>query len=82
VIGEVTAAADAALAMAPVERRVRERYPMIRQRFPESGSPAQPQRWSRPDANRTPPDATAAPEPEVETPASPRAACPASPTLH
>ena len=54
-----TATSDAALAMAEVQRRVRERYPMIKRLFIESGSPAQPQRWSRPDAIRTLPDATA-----------------------
>ena len=78
---EGTAAADAALAMAEVERRVRERYPMIRRLFIESGSPAQPQRWSRPDAIRKPADATAAPEPAAHTPAAARAALPPSPTL-
>jgi len=67
---EGTAATDAALAMTEVERRVRERYPMIRRLFIESGSAAQPQRWSRPDAIRTPPDATAAPEAAVESPTS------------
>jgi hypothetical protein len=49
---EGTAAADAAVAIAEVERRVRERYPMIRRLFIESGSAAAPQRWSRPDAIR------------------------------
>jgi cation diffusion facilitator family transporter len=53
-----TAAADAALAMAEVGRRVRERFPMIQRLFIESGSPAGPQRWQRPDAIRSLPDAT------------------------
>ncbi|MDH4391076.1 MAG: cation diffusion facilitator family transporter [Aquabacterium sp.] len=67
-----TAAADAALAMAEVERHVRERYPMIKRLFIESGSPAQPQRWSRPDAIRTLPDvpAASAVAPAGESPAS------------
>jgi hypothetical protein len=54
---EGTPAADAAPAMAEVGRRVRERFPMIKRLFIESGSPALPQRWSRPDAIRTQPDA-------------------------
>ena len=49
-----TETADAALAMAEVERRVRERFPMIKRLFIESGSAAAPQRWSRPDAIRAP----------------------------
>ena len=68
---EGTAAADAALAMAEVERRVRERFPMIKRLFIESGSPAQPQRWSRPDAIRTPPTAPARSDSAVEAPAAP-----------
>jgi cation diffusion facilitator family transporter len=55
---EGTAAADAALALAEVQRRVRERFPMIQRLFIESASPALPQRWSRPDAIRTLPEAT------------------------
>jgi hypothetical protein len=43
--------------MAEVERRVRERFPMIKRLFIESGSPAVPQRWSRPDAILSPPAA-------------------------
>lgn len=54
-----TETADAALAMAEVERRVRERFPMIKRLFIESGSPAVPQRWSRPDAILSPPAAGA-----------------------
>jgi cation diffusion facilitator family transporter len=49
---EGTAAADAALAIAEVGRQVRERFPMIQRLFIESGSVAQPQRWTRPDAIR------------------------------
>lgn len=45
-----TETANAALAMAQVERRVRERFPMIKRLFIESGSAGAPQRWSRPDA--------------------------------
>jgi divalent metal cation (Fe/Co/Zn/Cd) transporter len=47
---EGTAAADAALAIADVERQVRKRFPMIKRLFIESGSAPQFQRWSRPDA--------------------------------
>ncbi len=50
---EGTAADDAALAMAEVGRRVRERFPMIQRLFIESGAAALPQRWSRPDAIRS-----------------------------
>jgi cation diffusion facilitator family transporter len=50
---EGTAAADAALAMAEVSRQVRERFPMVKRLFIESGSPTLPQRWSRPDAIRS-----------------------------
>jgi cation diffusion facilitator family transporter len=55
------AAADAALAMAEVERCVRLRFPMIQRLFIESGSPTLPQRWSRPDAVQAAPVATAPP---------------------
>lgn len=55
---EGTAAADAALAVAEVGRSVRERFPMIRRLFIESGPAALPQRWSRPDAIGAPPGAT------------------------
>jgi cation diffusion facilitator family transporter len=48
-----TAAADAAIAVADVERQVRKRFPMIKRLFIESGSAPLPQRWSRPDAIRT-----------------------------
>ena len=51
-----TAAAEAAEAIAAVERQVRERYPMIKRLFIESGvAPAQ-QRWSRPDSTQAPAD--------------------------
>jgi cation diffusion facilitator family transporter len=54
---EGTAAADAALAIADVERQVRKRFPMIKRLFIESGSAPLLQRWSRPDAIRAPPEA-------------------------
>jgi cation diffusion facilitator family transporter len=47
---EGTAAAEAALAIADVERQVRERFPMIKRLFIESGAAPLRQRWSRPDA--------------------------------
>jgi cation diffusion facilitator family transporter len=50
---EGVAAADAALAIAEVGSLVRKRFPMIQRLFIESGSPALPQRWSRPDAIRS-----------------------------
>jgi divalent metal cation (Fe/Co/Zn/Cd) transporter len=49
---EGTVAADAALAIADVERQVRVRFPMIKRLFIESGSAPLHQRWSRPDAIR------------------------------
>jgi hypothetical protein len=49
---EGTAAADAALAIADLERQVRKRFPMIKRLFNESGSAPLQQRWSRPDAIR------------------------------
>lgn len=49
-----TAASDAALAIAAVERQVRERFPMIRRLFIESGAAPAQERWSRPDATRPP----------------------------
>lgn len=66
-----TKTSDAGLAMAEVERRVRERFPMIKRLFIESGSVAAPQRWSSPDAIRTSTDAMAAPDSAVEAPATP-----------
>ena len=74
---EGTAAADAAIAMAEVQRRVRQRFPIIKRLFIESGSPAQAQRWSRPDAIRTPPAAATASESAVPAPAAPERTSPA-----
>jgi cation diffusion facilitator family transporter len=51
-----TAAADAAAAIAAVERQVRERYPMIRRLFIEAGAAPAQQRWSRPDSTQAPAD--------------------------
>ncbi len=65
-----TDAADAALAIGQVERQVRERFPMIRRLFIESGSAPLQQRWSRPDAVRLPDDTTAANGPAPPLPAS------------
>ena len=48
------AAADAAAAIAAVERQVRERYPMIRRLFVEAGAALPGQRWSRPDTTQAP----------------------------
>jgi cation diffusion facilitator family transporter len=56
-----TEAAVAALAIADVERQVRERFPMIRRLFIESGSAPASQRWSRPDAIRTVADPSGTP---------------------
>jgi cation diffusion facilitator family transporter len=66
---EGTAAADAALAIADVERQVRKRFPMIKRLFIESGSAPLLQRWSRPDAIRTLPDTTSTPESRAGEPA-------------
>jgi cation diffusion facilitator family transporter len=66
---EGTAAADAALAIAEVERQVRKRFPMIKRLFIESGSAPLLQRWSRPDAIRTLADTTATPELPASAPA-------------
>jgi cation diffusion facilitator family transporter len=52
-----TAAADAAVAIATVERRVRERYPMIRRLFIEAGAAPAQQRWTRPDTTQLPAEA-------------------------
>lgn len=51
-----TAAADAAAAIAAVEREVRERYPMIKRLFVEAGAAPAQQRWSRPDSTQAPAD--------------------------
>ena len=56
---EGTDAADAALAIADVERQVRKRFPMIKRLFIESGSAPPLQRWSQPDAIRVPTEQTA-----------------------
>ncbi|CAN5894230.1 cation diffusion facilitator family transporter [soil metagenome] len=53
-----THAAEAATAIAAVERQVRERYPMIKRLFIESGAAPATERWSRPDATQTPVDAS------------------------
>jgi cation diffusion facilitator family transporter len=49
-----TLVADAALALADAERRVRERFPMIKRLFIESGAAPAQQRWCRPDATTSP----------------------------
>ncbi len=51
-----TEAADAAAAIAEVERQVRERYPMIKRLFIEAGAAPTKERWSRPDSTQAPPD--------------------------
>jgi hypothetical protein len=66
-----TKTSDAALAMAEVERRVRERFPMIKRLFIESGSEAAPQRWSRPDAIRSPLETMATPDQAGQAPTAP-----------
>ena len=48
-----TDAADAATAIAAIERHVRERFPMIKRLFIEAGAPTQ-QRWTRPDSTQLP----------------------------
>ncbi len=53
---EGTAAADAAAAIAAVERQVRERYPMIKRLFIEAGTAPAQQRWNRPDSTQVPAD--------------------------
>jgi hypothetical protein len=65
---EGTAAADAALAIAEVERQVRQRFPMIKRLFIESGSAPLKQRWSRPDAIRALPDAMGPPDQPARAP--------------
>lgn len=49
---EGTEAADAAAAIAAVERQVRERYPMIKRLFIEAGAAPAQERWSRPDTTQ------------------------------
>jgi cation diffusion facilitator family transporter len=51
-----TEAADAAAAIAAVERQVRDRYPMIKRLFIEAGTAPERERWSRPDATQAPAD--------------------------
>lgn len=65
---EGTAAADAALSIADVERQVRKRFPMIKRLFIESGTVPLQQRWSRPDAIRTPAEMATTPEEREHTP--------------
>lgn len=50
---EGTATSDAALAIAAIERQVRDRFPMIKRLFIEAGSAPLNQRWSGPDAIRS-----------------------------
>jgi cation diffusion facilitator family transporter len=51
-----TEAADAAAAIAAIERQVRDRYPMIKRLFIEAGTAPARERWSRPDATQAPAD--------------------------
>jgi cation diffusion facilitator family transporter len=53
---DATEAADAAAAIAAIERQVRERYPMIKRLFIEAGTAPARERWSRPDATQAPAD--------------------------
>jgi hypothetical protein len=53
---EGAAAADAAAAIAAIERHVRQRFPMIKRLFIEVGTAPAHQRWSRPDTVQTPAD--------------------------
>jgi cation diffusion facilitator family transporter len=64
-------AADAGAAIGNVERQVRERFPMIRRLFMESGSAPMQQRWSRPDAVRLPGEIPVAPGDRPDLPGSP-----------
>lgn len=57
-----TETAVAAIAMVEVEHRIRLRFPMIKRLFIESGSSAVHQRWTRPDAIRTPAETLATPD--------------------
>ena len=65
-----TDVAEAAAAIGNVERQVRERFPMIKRLFIESGSAPVQQRWSRPDAVRLPAEIPVAPEPVSTLPGS------------
>ncbi len=51
-----TEAADAAAAIAAIERQVRDRYPVIKRLFIEAGTAPARERWSRPDAAQAPAD--------------------------
>jgi cation diffusion facilitator family transporter len=51
-----TAAADAAAAIAAIERQVRSRFPMIKRLFIEAGAAPAKERWSRPDSTQSPTD--------------------------
>jgi cation diffusion facilitator family transporter len=51
-----TAAADAAAAIAAIERQVRSRFPMIKRLFIEAGAAPAKERWSRPDSTQSPAD--------------------------
>jgi cation diffusion facilitator family transporter len=51
-----TAAADAAAAIAAIERQVRSRFPVIRRLFIEAGAAPAKERWSRPDSTQGPAD--------------------------
>jgi cation diffusion facilitator family transporter len=51
-----TEAADAAAAIAAIERQVRDRYPMIKRLFIEAGTAPARERWSRPDGTQAPAD--------------------------
>jgi len=53
---EGTAAADAAAAIAAIERQVRGRYPMIKRLLIEAGTAPAQQRWNRPDSTQAPAD--------------------------
>jgi cation diffusion facilitator family transporter len=67
---EGTDAAEAAVAIADVERQVRDRFPMIRRLFIESGSAPLEHRWSRPDAIRMPGDGSASTTTSAQVPAA------------
>jgi cation diffusion facilitator family transporter len=73
---ESTGAAEAAEAIANVERQVRERFPVIKRLFIEAGAGPSQERWNRPDASDTTADSStqvpvgeAAASPEEPTPA-------------
>jgi hypothetical protein len=68
---EGTAAAEAAVAFANVERQVRGRFPMIKRLFIESGSAQLQLRWSRPDAIRAPGDSPTVQSLPIHAPSPP-----------